>query len=76
MKFPADKAGLLESLHPCAKAWSSVVTTEDCLVLSGGSHLTRNGDKLRCLVFCSWGESQTLYNYEAGMCVYVCHMML
>jgi hypothetical protein len=50
----ADRAGALEDLLPSSEAWSSVGTTGDCLVMSGGAHWTRNSDKLRCLRFCSW----------------------
>jgi len=62
VKFPcwcggesyADRAGPLENL-PCSGAWSCVATTGGCLVLSNGAHRTRNSDKLRCHMFCSWG---------------------
>jgi hypothetical protein len=62
-----DKAGPLENLHTCTKAWSCVTPPVDCLVLSDGAHQMRNSDKLRCLVFCWWWVTK----YEVGMCTCV-----
>ena len=47
--------------HSCLfRSMELCSNNRSCLVLSGGAHRTRNSFKLRCHMFCSWGELQLL----------------